>query len=214
MLTWLPDLSDRLNADELNRMRDLAERLLVQNSQEEIRVEAKNALERSTYFLKSLLEDARDSDTELYHLKAMNNRIIAEMDEHPNDTKEKYDKRREEVERAINMAVLMLEKSKAPLVVSPVPVTYVLPSGSSVELPSPMGGPIPQMKSPTPNPHRVAEQNLGKYFSARLVERGSYNETDLQDIFRILDTLGSVSWSKVPRLYTVLRVIDQLQRTR
>jgi hypothetical protein len=62
------------------------------------------------------------------------------------------------------------------------------------------------------NPYRTVEQKLGDFFSAQ-EENGqaSYSDIQIHEISGLLRTLGRQSWSTVPRVYIVLRLVNQLQ---
>jgi hypothetical protein len=63
---------------------------------------------------------------------------------------------------------------------------------------------------------QVAERKLSAYFPGPATSSGSvrrlrrYTDEDLQDIAYLLSLSESESWSRVPRIYTVLRCIGQL----
>jgi hypothetical protein len=51
---------------------------------------------------------------------------------------------------------------------------------------------------------------LSSYFSSEEAPRETYTDQDLADIARLLRESGCVSWSQIPRIYTMLRLIGQL----
>ena len=55
-----------------------------------------------------------------------------------------------------------------------------------------------------------AEQRLQEFFPIGNVP-ATYSDLELQQMSRLLRNMGRGSWSKVPRLYTILRIIGQLQ---
>ncbi|KAI9766121.1 MAG: hypothetical protein M1839_005028 [Geoglossum umbratile] len=60
-------------------------------------------------------------------------------------------------------------------------------------------------------PYSSIEQELGDFFCLRDgMPRTSYTDTDLQQISSLLQIADRRSWSRVPRTYTVLRMIGQL----
>ena len=54
------------------------------------------------------------------------------------------------------------------------------------------------------------QQSLRSYFSIEEVPRTSYTDQEFADIARLLEGTDRVSWSRVPRIYTVLRLIGQV----
>lgn len=61
-------------------------------------------------------------------------------------------------------------------------------------------------------PPTSVEKRLGEFFlGLTSEERGNYSDQDLQDIAFLLRNTGRESWSRVPRIYTVLRRIGQLE---
>jgi heat shock protein 1/8 len=57
------------------------------------------------------------------------------------------------------------------------------------------------------NLYRTDEQRLGRFFSMSDNARNTYTDLELQNISDLLHIIGYDLWSKVPRLYTVLRII-------
>jgi hypothetical protein len=56
------------------------------------------------------------------------------------------------------------------------------------------------------------ERHLGQYFPPSTAEpRGSLTDNDLQVISTLLRNKGRITWSNVPRIYTVLRTIGHLE---
>jgi hypothetical protein len=51
---------------------------------------------------------------------------------------------------------------------------------------------------------------LVSFFSVEEVPRTAYTDQDLANIARLLQETGRAQWSKVPRIYTVLRLIGQV----
>jgi hypothetical protein len=52
--------------------------------------------------------------------------------------------------------------------------------------------------------------SLGDYFTAERLARAHFTDRDFAQISHLLKQENRVSWSSVPRLYTVLRHIEQL----
>lgn len=52
--------------------------------------------------------------------------------------------------------------------------------------------------------------SLGAYFTAERVARAHFTDRDFAQISQLLKQENRVTWSFVPRLYTVLRHIEQL----
>src|SRR2546430_15010376 len=57
---------------------------------------------------------------------------------------------------------------------------------------------------------RTIEERLADYFPADR-QRDRYTDAELIHISSLLEYIDRPSWAKVPRIYTVLRVIGQLQ---
>jgi hypothetical protein len=61
-------------------------------------------------------------------------------------------------------------------------------------------------------PYPTVKQKLGDFFPIREENlHANYSDNDIQQISDLLRTLGRQSWSTVPRIYIVLRLINQLQ---
>lgn len=59
---------------------------------------------------------------------------------------------------------------------------------------------------------RTIERSLSEYFpSSNFENRGPYTDNDLQKISSLLESIGRLPWSNVPRIYTVLRTIGHLE---
>ena len=56
------------------------------------------------------------------------------------------------------------------------------------------------------------ESSLGAWFPPHWPSERAYTEDDIQDITTTLHRTGGRLWSQAPRLYTVLRLIDRLQK--
>ncbi|KAF2798698.1 kinase-like protein, partial [Melanomma pulvis-pyrius CBS 109.77] len=54
------------------------------------------------------------------------------------------------------------------------------------------------------------QKTLSDYFSIEEVPRRSYTDQEFADIARLINETGRESWSRIPRIYTVLRLIDQV----
>jgi hypothetical protein len=65
-------------------------------------------------------------------------------------------------------------------------------------------------ESPVPQLLPTQSSTLETYFSSRDY-RKTYSDSDLQEISELLASSGRQSWSEVPRIYTVLRIIGELQ---
>ncbi len=64
---------------------------------------------------------------------------------------------------------------------------------------------------PSPNrTYRTADQRLGDFFDLD-APRASFSDSDFQQISSTLKSCQRQKWSRVPRLYTVLRIIGELQ---
>jgi serine/threonine protein kinase len=56
------------------------------------------------------------------------------------------------------------------------------------------------------------EELMQAWFSTTIhTERKLLTETDIRDITSVLERTSNVSWSQIPRIYSVLRIINQLQ---
>lgn len=64
----------------------------------------------------------------------------------------------------------------------------------------------PDVVSPQEDPTSIAD-----YFAAEDAPQKQYSDWDIQEISRHLRAAGQQTWSEAPRLYAVLRSIDQLQ---
>lgn len=76
--------------------------------------------------------------------------------------------------------------------------------------------PLPSTATPSqrlliarPSPDR--QKSLADYFAVEEEPRTSYNDAECADIARLLKDTDREAWSQVPRIYTVLRNIGQLQ---
>jgi hypothetical protein len=62
----------------------------------------------------------------------------------------------------------------------------------------------------------VAEQRIDQAMQAwfpqcaSIAERKPFDEADLQNISNVLRSIGRESWSRIPRIYSTLRIINQL----
>jgi hypothetical protein len=65
-------------------------------------------------------------------------------------------------------------------------------------------------ESPVPQLPPTQSSTLETYFSSR-DDLKTYSDSDLQKISELLEASGRQSWSEVPRIYTVLRIIGELQ---
>jgi Protein kinase domain len=60
-------------------------------------------------------------------------------------------------------------------------------------------------------PYHTIEQKLGDFFPGRKDNlQASYSDKEIQQISDLLRTLGRQSWSTVPRIYIILRLINEL----
>ena len=65
---------------------------------------------------------------------------------------------------------------------------------------------------PSLDTSHTVERHLGQYFPLSTAEpRGSLTDNDLQVISTLLRNKGRITWSNVPRIYTVLRTIGHLE---
>lgn len=62
-----------------------------------------------------------------------------------------------------------------------------------------------------PGPHFVPKHSLGDYFSTEEEQRAVYTDKELAHIASLLRESDRASWSQVPRIYVVLRLIGQLR---
>src|SRR5437868_13969035 len=59
----------------------------------------------------------------------------------------------------------------------------------------------------------MAEQRLSEFFEpSRPSSTVVYTDAELQQIAELLKSMGRPAWSTVPRIYTVLRTINQLEQ--
>jgi hypothetical protein len=57
-------------------------------------------------------------------------------------------------------------------------------------------------------PYRSLQERMSEFLPSR---DDRYTDSDIQQISNLLEHMNCISWSKVPRIYTVLRRIGQLQ---
>ena len=87
---------------------------------------------------------------------------------------------------------------------SPDPTNQPLLEDSTSRVPEPLEESLDKMVI------RIQGRTLEEYFPSGDAPR-IYSDSDLQNISKLLKAGGRYSWSEVPRIYTVLRIIAELQ---
>jgi len=77
--------------------------------------------------------------------------------------------------------------------------------------PIPVAPAIAGLSSPLAAVTISSNSKLGDYFSPTKYPRTKFTDDQCQDISRLISEIGKVGWSSLPRLYIILRTIDQLQ---
>lgn len=191
---------------ELLRMKDVAGHFLKEDKKEEARITAKNALESKLYSLKSMINEPEISllldFSERKNIEATIDNQLAWLDEDQRNAAEEYHSRRKLLENIVHRLQSLKENTATDLISFPEsPSSH----GDSVNLQTPFFDPT-EVRAEIPNP----EQRLAKFFSVDANSRAAYTHLELQEVSKILQDLGHLEWSKVPKLYTVLRLIGQL----
>lgn len=188
-----------------------AERYRADDVVEATRVAAKNALESQIYSLNNFINAFENSRwleaSEKERVETENSEALNWLEENQWGDTEEFETQQKKLKATANLLVKKLDKAKSK-------ETNQSSSEPSVpEVPAFAPKFPSHARADTPVNHlRTAEQRLGKYFrSPNANLRTRFSEFELQDISNLLRELGYISWSREPRLYIVLRVIEQLQ---
>ena len=208
----------RFSKEEIEDMIVKAEKYNAEDRAEATRVSAKNVLESQLYNVRSAIKDPKLSrwiePSENKRLEGNVDDLLTWLEQHEFATTDAYESQLKELEVLVNQVKTGVEardrKSSLEddLFSSQTTTTGDAPSNCATSPDLALGAHIE-----TPRyPHRSAEQSLSKFFSSINVDtRKKYKDIELQEISGLLKDIGYESWSKVPRLYTLLRLIGQLQ---
>jgi hypothetical protein len=226
---------DRLSNEDIERMRAEAEKYKADDKVESERILAKNALELCAYSLKSELLDSKfageaklveniirwleeNQSAATWEYRVLQGELehtLANLSHRPSSPGDAHSAERDlsnlGTTKADSFDNLRVSSPRPP---SQRPASPAQPSPSfSAETPRDSKSKENTSNSPNPDPSYPNEAGLADLFSAPTSSgelQRIYTDAELTTISTHLRNSGRISWSDVPRLYTVLRLIGQL----
>jgi L1 cell adhesion molecule like protein len=211
---------DRLSKEGVERMRAEAEKYKADDKAEAERISARNALELCAYSLRSDSKFAREA--------TLAETVISWLEENQSAATWEYRLRQTELEETLaSLLHRPSESSNAGTTKADSPDNLRSP-GQPSQMPDPPPQPSQSFSAeaprdseartdisnpPSPDWSPSNDRGLGDFFSAPTSSeelQRVYTDAELNLISTHLRNSGRLSWSNVPRLYTVLRLIEQL----